>query len=59
MHVPVAALTDSDHHQDRIRKHVRDLKRRSGLYICNTVSLSTICTRCNKDWDIRFASFVS
>ena len=27
----VAALTDSDHHQDRICKHVRDLKRRSGL----------------------------
>ena len=29
--VPVAALTDSDHHQGRTCKHVRDLKRRSSL----------------------------
>ena len=59
MHVSVAALTDSDHHQGRICKHVRGLKQKSGLQLCNTVSLSAICTRCNKDWDMRFAPVVS
>ena len=34
MHVSVAALTDSGHHQGRICKHVCGLKQKSSLYHC-------------------------
>ena len=39
MHVPVAALTDFNHHQGRICKHVRHLKQKSGFYKILTLHL--------------------
>ena len=58
MHVFLSVLTDFNHHQGRICKHVRHLKHKSGLCF-NTASLSTICARCNKDTDRRFVLTVS
>ena len=55
MHVPVAVLTGSNHHQRRICKHVRGLKQKSGLSNFNTVS----CEHCNKDRSLWFAPIVS
>ena len=60
--ISVAVLTDSDHHQGRICDHVPHLKQKSGLYIkliCNTVTLSVICTSCNKDRDMQFVPICS
>ena len=59
MRVPVAALTDFNHHQGRICKHVRRLKQKSGLQNFNTASLYAICARCNEDTDTRFAPTVN